>query len=247
MNCSEFDIELEQLVEARGGTLTERAVAHAAACAGCRQQWYDQCLVDAALLAWRPVRSPSSLTESVLGQLLEERTRPAGSPQTMTRSEARLGWMAVSAAAACLLAVLGIGMATRSASIDRNLARHQSGHPTRMIQPPVHTSAPIEVASSMAAVLNDLRTEYRELAAETSATAREFAVVLPEAPAAPWAELGLSDMGSKTVGSTDHSAGNAVDKAPPGAVSVIGRSIGTQIGQAMDFLWVAVPESVPRG
>ena len=35
MNCSEFDIELEQLVEARSGALTGRAVAHAAACAGC--------------------------------------------------------------------------------------------------------------------------------------------------------------------------------------------------------------------
>ena len=247
MNCSEFDIELEHLVESRGGTLTEGAVAHAAACAGCRQQWYDQRLVDAALLAWRPVRSPDSLTESVLGQLLGERTRPAGLPHTMTRAEARLGWMAVSAVAACLLAVLGIGMATRSGPIDRSLARHQSGHPTRMIQPPVHVSDPVEVASTMAAVLNDLRTGYRELAAETSAIAREFAVVLPETPAVPWAELGLSDTGSKTVGSTDHSSGNVVDMAPPGAVSVIGRSIGTQIGQAMDFLWVAVPESVPRG
>ena len=247
MNCSEFDIELEQLVESRGGTLTDPAVAHAAACAGCRQRWCDQRLIDAALLAWRPVRSSDSMTESVLGQLLGEPTRPASSPHTMTRAEVRLGWMAVSAAAACLLTVLGIGMATRSGPIDRGLARQQIGHPTRMIQPPVPVSDPVEVASTMAAVLNDLRTGYRELAAETSATAREFAVVLPETPAAPWAELGLSDTGSKTVGSTDHSSGNAADKAPPGTVSVIGRSIGTQIGQAMDFLRVAVPESVPRG
>ena len=247
MNCSEFDIELERLVEARGGTLTDPAVAHAAACAGCHHRWCDQRLVDAALLAWRPVRSPALLTESVLGHLLEERTRPAGSPHTMTRAETRLGWMAVSAAAACLLTVLGIGMATRPGALDRSHPQQLSLHPPRMSQPPVHTSAPIEVASSMVAVLNDLRTGYRELAAETSATAREFAVVLPETPAAPWAELGLSDTGSKTVGSTDHSSGNVVDKAPSGAVSVIGRSIGTQIGQAMDFLWVAVPESVPRG
>ncbi len=247
MNCSEFDIELEQLVEARGGTLTERAVAHAAACAGCRQRWCDQRLIDAALRAWRPVRSPASLTESVLGQFFEERTRPAGSPHTITRSEARMGWMAVSAAAACLLAVLGIGMATRPGALDRSHAQQLGLQPPRMSQPPAHVSASVEVASSMAAVLNDLRTEYRELAAETSATAREFAVVLRETPAAPWADLGLSDTGSKPVGSTDHSAGNVVDKAPQGAVSVIGRSIGTQIGQAMDFLWVAVPESVPHG
>jgi hypothetical protein len=35
--------------------------------------------------------------------------------------------------------------------------------------------------------------------------------------------------------------------SPPRAVTNIGRSFGAQIGQAMDFLWTAIPEPVPRG
>ena len=259
MNCSEFEIELEQLVEARGGALTESAVAHSVACAGCRRQWDDQRLVDTALRAWRLVETPTSLTESVLGQLFEDRTpsvSPAGAAglsRPTPRADTRWGWMAVSAAAACLLTVLGIGMMTGPGSDELRLAGHNSGQPTRVFPQPNRAATSTEVAASVDAVLNDLRTGYRELAAETSATAREFAVVLPASPATSWVDVGLSDVGSKPGmvskpdTSTDPQMENADVQAPQGTASVIGRSIGTQIGQAMDFLWVAVPGDVPRG
>jgi hypothetical protein len=254
MNCSEFDVELDQLVESRTGSLTDCAVAHAESCDTCRRRWLDHRLIDAALVAWRPVQSPSTLKESILAELAAEQTwmdgnRPVGSdgiPAKVSRVEARMRWMAVSVAAACLLMVLGLGVATRPGSVDRRLSLRNGGDPVRLTHLPVPTSDAIEVASSMEEVLNDLRTGYQELAAETTATAREFAVTIPAAPVVSWGEAGLPNVGLKAVDPNGPPSGNA-DAAARGAVTEIGRSIGTQIGQAMDFLWVAVPESLPRG
>src|SRR6185436_15683270 len=102
----------------------------------------------------------------------------------------------------------------------------------------VAAQTPIEVASSVAAVLNDLHAGYQELAEETSATARELADALPATPSSPWVDLSPTN-------TTETNPDNTRDS--PGAVSVISRSFGSQIGQAMDFLRVAVPDSVPRG
>ena len=233
MNCSEFENELEQLVESRCIALTDHAATHTTECGACGQRWRDHRLIDIALAAWRPVPLPPALAETLLAQLLAERN-----PLPMvTRSTAahRSRWTVV-AVAACLLAILGFGMSTIPGSGNRTLALRQGGSPTP--QPSdISRQSSVEVVSSVAAVLDDLRTEYRELAAETRATAREFAVVIPPSPVVPWVNEHNSDRAPE----------NIADAVPAGAVSVIGRSIGTQIGQAMDFLWVTVPDTVPRG
>ncbi len=243
MNCSGFEIELEQLVEARGATLTDQAMTHAMECSACSQRWRDHRLIDAALAVWLPVQVSPSLAETVLAQVQAERTPVSMPSRSAVRTRGR--WLVV-VAAACLLAILGFGMATHPGSGDRSLARREGRPSTNtggLTPPRSEENGPstkqssLEVASSVAAVLDDLRMEYRELAAETSATAREFAVVLPSTPVAPWGIENNGDRGSE----------NVANNLPPGAVSVIGRSIGTQISQAMDFLWVAVPDSVPRG
>lgn len=229
MNCSEFNRELDRLVEVCGQTLPEPAATHAVDCAVCRQQWQDHRLIETALVAWRPVQCPPSLADSVLTELRRERVVPvvhgSGNP---TR------WLAVAVAAACLVVALGFGMASRPSG-DSKIAR-DTGRP----QAPVIDSTPIEVASSVAAVLDDLHAEYQELAAETSATARGLADALPATPSAAWIDGGFS-------ATTSEANRDNTREGPPGAVSVIGRSFGSQIGQAMDFLRVAVPDAVPRG
>src|SRR5437016_6159352 len=105
MNCSEFENELEKLVESRGEAVSDRAALHVAECAGCRHRWHEHRLLAAALLAWRPVVSPSSLVDSVLARLIQEQIRPV-----TARAEGRTRWMVVATAAACLMAVLGFGL-----------------------------------------------------------------------------------------------------------------------------------------
>ena len=233
MNCSEFENELMQLVESRCVALTDQAATHATECSACAERWREHRLIDIALAAWRPVLLPPSLADTVLAQLLAERSPVLMASRSLAANRSR--WMVV-AAAACLLAVLGFGMATIPSSGNRSFALRQDRSSSQ--QPSdISKQSSVEVVSSVAAVLDDLRTEYRELAAETRATAREFAVVIPPSPVVPWMNENNSDRAPE----------NIADAVPPGMVSVIGRSIGTQIGQAMDFLWVTVPDTVPRG
>lgn len=251
MNCSDFERELEQVVEARGRALSDQGAAHAAECAECGRRWSDRRLLDAAIVAWRPVSCPPSMADSVVAQLLHERAAASGvTPARVsaeTRGEAHRQWMVVATAAACVLMVLGFGMTTRQSPPDRNLAHAPASSPATSVHE-VRERDSVEVASSVAAVFNDLRAEYRGFAEETSATAQEFAIVLPGTPVAPWADPRIFDTNPKMAESTEiPGATKVVAAAPQGAVTVIGRSIGTQIGQAMDFLRIAVPENIPRG
>lgn len=227
MNCSEFERELEQLVETRGNALPAAALNHCSQCAVCQQLWNDHQLLTAAVTLWKPVIVPASLADGVLDQLRDLR-QPEPANRAKARSASGQGRIAV-AAAAVLLAVLGFGMTRWSGSIGDQLA----------LQQPDRASAPLEVASSMAAVFDDLRTEYRGLADETSATARDLAITMPStASVVPWVDA------NPLAGSTST---NDETSASPHAVTALGNSIGTQISQAMDFLWTSVPDEVPRG
>ena len=234
MNCSEFEKELEQLVETRGESLPDSAAAHASECASCQLLYRDHQLLSLAMVQWRPVEIPSSLVASVLREVLDEQlSQPI---QAATRRVAGRGWLPV-AAVACLLVIMGIGVSLRSGSIDETMTRNGNRLPTDRIPT---AGAPVEVATSMAAVLDDLKTEYRGLAADTTATARELAVVIPTAQAIPWGELSMSNIAAKPTVIND-------EPDASGGVTAIGRSIGTQITQAMDFLWSTVPAEVPQG
>ena len=76
MNCSEFETMLDELVDARGGQLSDAAAEHRQSCPACTQLWRDHCLLDAAVMLWRPVEVPASLTGLVLRSLPDEYPLP---------------------------------------------------------------------------------------------------------------------------------------------------------------------------
>jgi hypothetical protein len=131
---------------------------------------------------------------------------------------------------------LGLGLISRNEPAEHSIVLDKGRQSS-----PLPDAPKIEVASSVAAVLDDLHAEYRVLAEETSTTARELADALPTPNTAPW-DTGFSASASPANTDLENSRGT-----PPGAVSLIGRSFGNQIGQAMDFLRLAVPDEVPRG
>ncbi len=240
MNCSEFSEELQQLVESRGNAPSESAVAHARECRSCHQQWRDHLLLSAALRAWAPVADSPSLVDGVLARLSTTVSDPVAKSGPDSRR-----WPAVATVAVCLITLIAIGISRRPE--DRNQARIERSHPAQLgpIPPSADpgTNESVGVASSMVAVFEDLRTEYREIAEETRASAREFAVTIPSPSVSPWTEFVLPEVPETPVRTVQQ----PVDTTPQGAVSVISRSIGSQIGEAMDFLWVAVPDGVPKG
>jgi len=242
MNCSEFEGDLERLVEERGQDLGSAGAAHVVECEACREKWRDYRLLHGAVQAWRPVSAPATLTSSILAALHDfpAEVRARREPDRLQRPNPRgARWGVVVVAMACLVVVVGLGLSARNEPGRSNLAQREN----RAGLPIDKGAPPVEVASSVAAVLDDLRSEYRVLAAETTATARELAVVLPS-PVAPWKDSSLTDPIMKPI---SDKVDNRDTQPVQGGVTVIGRSFGSQIGQAMDFLWTAVPESVPRG
>lgn len=243
MNCSEFETELEQMVESRAATLTDFASSHLSQCAACHQRWNDYRLIESALLSWRQIPKMSSFADRLIQQLGEEQSTRRVPASMVPPKSAATGnaWIAVVAAAACLILTVGLGTGLRSRTTQQSLTRVQNVDAHSSDVRPIESSQ-MGVASSVAAVLDDLRAEYQELAAETSATARDFAVALPPAPLSTW-----PDSQPKATTETTGVPEDTGVQPSSGTVSALGRSIGTQISQAMDFLRVAVPDNVPRG
>ena len=232
MNCSEFETTLDELVDARGRQLSDAAAEHRQSCPACTQLWRDHCLLDAAVKLWRPVEVPASLIGLVLRSLHDE--RPLSQPKRIEldvalRPQARSGRWAVAATAACLALVCLFAIRSGNDGRDRPMAHSplaQSNNPTTLAN-----AAPVEVSESVVALLADLKAEYRGLAEETNATARDLVAVLPQTVAWPNPVLTNGD-------------GDEPSSVP---AAEIGRSIGDQIGQAIGFLWQSVPSGEPSG
>lgn len=256
MNCSEFEAVLHERVESRRSPLSDEAVAHRQSCPACESLWRDHCLLESAISAWRPVEVPVSLSDRVLRSLAGPSTplsdemptvllepgslEPAALPRRQWR---RTNWV-VAATVACV--AMACWIATRridplrddGATVARatpNASRSLTGE-----QPSISTGTEVSevgVSESVVAVLTDLKAEYQELANETTATARDFAAVMPQSVAWPRAVLPVRE---------GLLANDGTEAAPqPGAE--LGRSIGDQIGQAIGFLWETVPNRVPSG
>jgi hypothetical protein len=262
MNCSEFEAEVQRLVEMRGASLSDAAETHRQACTECARLWQNHRMVEAALAAWRPVEVPANLTESVLRRLAEpsgvDGSSRADAVTVRIRStSAPSQWGALLAAAACLVVSVWFGLAARPQNQDATARSHSALIGTAPGETvPITTeiagrtasaqsNAPsVDVAESVVAVIDDLRGEYRELAEVTRETARDLVSVLPPTSPAAWMEEVASP---GTAPATATGTDGLPEDQSPGAVSQIGRSIGDQIGQAIDFLRVAVPTTVPQG
>lgn len=282
MNCSEFELELDRLIESRSATLAPAAQSHCAECADCQGRWREYRLIETAILAWLPVTCPPTLADAVLAELKSGGSSSAGVPSreeslevdrltdgvvlsegvvvsspNPVKARRRLStWGAVMAAASLLL-VLGIGLAWRPPVGERTIASqsgHQRSRESRALMngSTVETRDSVEVSLSLAAVMQDLRSEYQGFAAETKATAQELASAMPSSPVPAWMDVGLIDspgkvMDNKVMDKTNANEASQSGDSSPSAVTAIGRTFGSQITQAMDFLRITVPESVPRG
>jgi len=216
MNCTDFEAELKRLVEQHGSDLSESAIRHHADCTDCQDRWRDEGLLAGILPALRVRAVPAGLADRVLAELRRE-SLPSTPGETPVPS--RHGWWVVGLVAASVLVVVGLGL----------IVAPPGSPPALAIRDPLPT--PPEVGPSVAAVLADLRSEYLVLATEGTATAQDLVRALPSPPA-PWPEPAPIAQPELT------------PVASAGVVTV-GKSIGSQIAQAVDFLRLTVPSEEP--
>lgn len=103
MNCSDFERELETLVELRTPLLSPLGEGHRASCPVCALLWREHAALQAAVQVWRRQTPASDLTERVLAGL-QPATRPA--PIAVRRHLVLAGSASALAAAAVLVAVI---------------------------------------------------------------------------------------------------------------------------------------------
>lgn len=227
MNCSGFETALNELADSRGRQLPPEATEHCQSCRACTQLWQEHCLLNAAVRLWRSVEVPLSLADGVLQNLRGESPRSSLDRielEVVSKPQARSGRWAVAATAACLAMACLFAVRSGNVGHDRPAALSKSSStPTNAV--------PVEVSESVVALLADLKAEYRGIADETTATARDLASVLPQSMTWPAPVLTNGD----------------ADESTSAPASEIGRSIGDQIGQAIGFLWQSVPSGEPSG
>jgi hypothetical protein len=138
----------------------------------------------------------------------------------------RSGVLAVVSVAACLLLV--VIFATNR--VSRNSAEFARVVPSAVLEHSTNPT-PLDVSQTLTTVFSDIRSEYREMASETTAVARDIVNVFPQHVTVP------------IPASRDE-----VELHPTsGDVVRIWRPISSRVESALGFLWQAVPSEVPAG
>ncbi len=187
------------------------------------------------------VSSPAGLLDSVLAELIDPALTVAvsepdgrthhGLPRTAlhskskdSNSQRRSGVLAVASVAACL--VLAVIFATNQAG--RSSVEVARVSPAPAIDP---ISTTLDVSQTLTAVFSDIRSEYREMASETTSVARDLVNALPQ-----------------HVTVSFPSSHDEVELRPTSEDVVrIWRPISSRVESALGFLWQAVPSEVPAG
>ncbi len=204
-------------------------------------------LTDQQLKALASTVHPATLPAGLCDLVLAELTKPAlthgpakpvaigyqhSSPKALRSKPKnsdlprRSGALAIASVAACLF--LAVIFATNQAGRDsRELVKVA---PPTFVEQPI-ASVPLDVSQTLTAVFSDIRSEYREMASETTSVARDLVSVFPQHVSVPF-----------------QASHDEVELRPTsGDVVRIWRPISSQVESALGFLWQAVPSEVPAG
>jgi hypothetical protein len=221
MNCTEFERDVNERLDARQTALSAVMRDHLAGCPGCQAFWRGQQALLAAVGSWKEL-APSG--RSIAGALRELTKQNDGAPlpqasSSLTRTDRSGLWgLVCSTAALTLFAVL--------------IVRSPAPDPVRPLpvaqQEPAAPAETENVSDALSGLLRGVRSEYAEMSRETTRVLADLGD-LPEAGAwlAPIA---------------------AGDDAEPQAASPwmrLDRPVSERVAQAFDFLWDALPRETP--
>ena len=243
MNCIEFETAIERAVELREA-LAVAAVEHATTCSTCRQNWEIQQQLDAAIAAWRLANPSSRLVASVLDELSRSRevddadfqgvfTDAEDSESVVStsvdaipvvvgrrpRRATRSGRFALATLVACVFVVIGSMTYFSGTKTEQQLDDMVDAARNRRVEMAA-IDIPRNVSNTITDVLTELRSEYDDIASDTTSVARHVVNAIPSRVA---------------------TSVKSVADAGPGKITRVWRPIGNQVKVAMGFLWQAVP------
>lgn len=226
MNCTDFELAVQNLLDDRLAELPSTLQDHAAQCAECRSFWQSQQMLIVAVRTWTPISAPTGLMQSVLSALAQpehaalqpERTSSvAGSPRVSRGS----AWAALISTAAMMLITVTMIQFAPPADPLATVETVATGSPAT--EPPG-----ILVTQTLSGLWQGVHTEYQELSQGTTRVLDglgelpESAALLPSLSAEP---------------STAQ---------PTSSWLRLARPVSDRVGKAFDFLRDVVPGETPQ-
>ncbi len=223
MNCTDFELAAQQLLDERREILPAELSDHVENCPACRTFWQGQLMLLSAARSWPRIASSSVQMQSVLTAL----AKPAGAdPQPLSlatplvsRGSARA---ALSTAAALMM--IAAMMIQQSSSPE---PRRSEPVVARKDSPVLPEDA--GVSQVLTGLWEGVHREYEELTQETTrvfdslSELPESSSLLPSLPAA-----------------------DPSPAPPPASWLRLARPVSDRVGQAFDFLRDAVPGETPQ-
>lgn len=237
MNCTDFELAVQVLLDDRQSTLSPELREHAARCAACQKVWQEQLSLLQLVAPLARVEPPAGIVEAVLQALRHEAVaRPvlvradlaSTAVSSASSSPARGAWVAVLSAAALVLLTVSLSQLTPPERAAPVIARSLPS--TLPISPDVPSGFPTDappVSERLVGILSGVRSEYQELSQTTTNAWGQF---------------------SELSRAADHLTGFApetpADAAPAGESASwirLDRPVSERAAQAFDFLWDAIP------
>lgn len=275
MNCIEFEAVLNDMIDRRERQLPDAAAAHMDCCVNCVQIWRDYELLELAIHETQAVQIRESFSDLLMRSVLDEfdshhvdrlispSTKAEGRITSLSTNSERMGTLhshrsqygIVAVSAACLTLACWIGVNSIARTTGSSVVKsHQiNNHNQRLVSANPSTT---EVAESVATMLAELKSQYDDIASETAATAHDFAAAIPTS--SPWTTepFGFLSSHQNEVSTEIDTQQNSNDAKsltnhdhirPQSMVPKLPEAIGSQIEEAVGFLWLSERRNSPKG
>ncbi len=214
-NCTRLEDWLADQPHAGAGELPSTWMQHIGECGPCAQRWQDECLLTTAIAAWRTHAPHPPAVEPLITTLLAEVAVKHPASRPVKKVAGRGSWWPMLVASAALV-VVGIGL-------GRSL-------PTDTTTPWVSTSPSPDATQQLA-----LTSTVGALMSRFEGTSHDLLTsgqnALPRFPAFQQNETTTSPF----------EAADMIDPQAPAEVLRYGQPLSQGVGQAFQFLQIAVP------
>ena len=235
MNCTEFEQELIEQVEASDALWSEGAARHLAECPRCRSSVKALSTLDQAITAWKSTPLPSPPTEKLVAILRHEAA--SLSQPMIVRSErpSSTQWSAASwmtTAAACTLLLMGWTLWKQPA-----IPQPDSGLPALASS----ADETLPVTTTVADLWHGVRDRSATVARQTLSSWDQMPAIAPMTNTELPPNL---DPDFQPV-MTQHSAIRSTSSELLSGWSNLSKPIGQQVGTALQFLGQVIPTDPP--
>jgi hypothetical protein len=259
MDCSEFEIRLAERLDLRQDLQSAGLHVHAESCESCRQSLLDAKILLQGVAAWRQslqhfhVLERISITE--LTRSIEQ--SPTAEKVTAEKVVVRkaddrvrsgfLAWGLVGTSAAALCFMFGSAAFQQNSPLGQHrlVSRHTDNSAERIAHEITHknhennvqtdASVPTTAKPDLETVIASAGHAYSQLAQESAAAAKDFALLMPSRSLFTVSELPNSEDTAPNPGNSPAPAKS--NPMFPGTVYPVGDSVEN----ALQFLWKSVP------